>query len=111
MIKCHYSQAFSVVERQVNSNNFHDAKIPIDSRAATFEDLAESKSEHIVGNILIDEVTSAVKQICEHIRDNTNTTIQSGTFYFKYDKTDTLVLHFATNIKTDKVELHTNDSI
>jgi len=35
----------------------------------------------------------------------------SGLFYFKIDRADGLVLLFATNIKIDKVDKYTNDSI
>ncbi len=55
MIKCHYSQALSVIEKQTNNHNFFDAKVPIEEKVATFEGNSSiSKTENTISNALID---------------------------------------------------------
>eukprot|EP00347_Sterkiella_histriomuscorum_P004051 403361932 len=112
MIKCHFSQTISIIEKQTNNNNFYDTKIALEERVATFEGPVHlSKSENIVSNSLIDQVNQAIREIQQHIQENSGTRILSGVFYFKIDKADNLVLIFAQNIKTDKVEIHTKDGV
>ena len=52
-------------------------------------------------------MNSSIKQIEEHLKENSRVQLLGGIFYFKLDKSDTLVLLFATNIKVDKVEPRT----
>ncbi|CDW91604.1 UNKNOWN [Stylonychia lemnae] len=112
MIRCHFSQAISIVERQTNNYKLNENKIPLEDRTATFEGPSYlSKSENIVSNNIVQEVNAAVQEIEEHMFENSGVRLLSGIFYFKIDKADGLVLIFATNIKIDKVDKNTNDGI
>ena len=64
-----------------------------------------------MSSVLIEDINNCLKQISDHLLENQKTQLLGGNFYFKIDKTDNLVLLFATNIKIDKVNKNTNDNI
>lgn len=73
MIKCHWSQSISVIEKVSNLNNFFDQKIPLEERVTTFEGPEHLyKSENVVSNSVNEEINNAIKQIEGHMRINCN---------------------------------------
>ena len=103
IFKCQWSPQFSVVEKVTNQNNFSDDKLPAIDRACTFEGPTHfSKHENVLSSATLDQIHQAVKQIEYHLLESTGNKLQRGSFYFKFDKNDQLVLLFATQIKIDK---------
>ena len=93
-----------MIEKLQNANSFFDTKIPIDDRTPTFENniptqLLSSQELLNVPQAIVDNINKSMKQIRDHIMENSKIDIQGGKFYFKTDrKTDNLVLFFATNL-------------
>lgn len=84
----------------------------MDDRIPTFEGQHhQSHPETVVTTSQVDDINSCIRQIQEHLLSNTHLALLSARFYFKIDRSDTLVLLFATNIKLDKIEVHTLDNV
>jgi len=92
-----------IVEKRTSKSLLSDGKVSTDERAATYEGPENmSIRENVAFKSFIEEINQGIRLISEHFQQTSKIKLLGGTFYFKLDKTDQLVLTLATNVKIDR---------